>query len=58
PPSFSQASYAAEVPEDLPAGALVLQLAAADPDEGTNGRVSYYLGNESLGTFQVEPESG
>ncbi|XP_069737774.1 protocadherin-16 [Phaenicophaeus curvirostris] len=57
-PRFSQASYAVEVPEDLPVGALVLQLAAADPDEGTNGRVSYYLGNESLGTFQVEPQSG
>lgn len=57
-PSFAQASYAVEVPEDLPMGSLVLQLVAEDPDEGTNGQVSYYLGNESLGAFQVEPESG
>ncbi|NXX49867.1 PCD16 protein, partial [Tricholaema leucomelas] len=57
-PSFTQASYAVEVPEDLPVGSLVLQLAAEDPDEGTNGQVSYYLGNESLGAFQVEPQSG
>uniref|UniRef100_A0A8D2ML22 Cadherin domain-containing protein n=1 Tax=Zonotrichia albicollis TaxID=44394 RepID=A0A8D2ML22_ZONAL len=57
-PSFAQASYTVEVPEDLPVGALVLQLAAEDPDEGTNGQVSYYLGNESLGMFQVEPQSG
>ncbi|XP_053934824.1 protocadherin-16 isoform X2 [Cuculus canorus] len=57
-PRFAQASYAVEVPEDLPVGALVLQLAAHDPDEGPNGRVSYYLGNESLGAFQVEPQSG
>ncbi|XP_019384093.1 PREDICTED: protocadherin-16, partial [Crocodylus porosus] len=57
-PRFAEAAYAMEVPEDLPVGALVLQLAAQDPDEGTNGRVSYYLGNESLGTFQVDPESG
>ncbi|KAJ7421755.1 hypothetical protein WISP_41297 [Willisornis vidua] len=57
-PSFAQATYTVEVPEDLPVGALVLQLVAEDPDEGTNGQVSYYLGNESLGMFQVEPESG
>ncbi|XP_029821605.1 protocadherin-16 [Manacus vitellinus] len=57
-PSFAQATYAVEVPEDLPVGALVLQLVAEDPDEGTNGQVSYYLGNESLGMFQVEPQSG
>ncbi|XP_039353238.1 protocadherin-16 [Mauremys reevesii] len=57
-PRFAQAAYTVEVPEDLPVGALVLQLVALDPDEGTNGQVSYYLGNESLGMFQVEPQSG
>lgn len=57
-PSFAQEAYAAEVPEDLPLGALVLQLRALDPDEGANGRVSYFLANESLGTFQVDPETG
>lgn len=57
-PVFAQASYVVEVPEDLPVGALVLQLEAEDPDEGTNGQVTYYLGNESLGMFQVEPQSG
>nr|XP_009680681.1 PREDICTED: protocadherin-16 [Struthio camelus australis] len=57
-PSFAQATYTVEVSEDLPVGTLVLQLVAQDPDEGTNGQVSYYLGNESLGMFQVEPQSG
>lgn len=57
-PGFAQASYVVEVPEDLPVGSLVLQLEAKDPDEGTNGQVTYYLGNESLGMFQVEPQSG
>uniref|UniRef100_A0A8C0GQM7 Cadherin domain-containing protein n=1 Tax=Chelonoidis abingdonii TaxID=106734 RepID=A0A8C0GQM7_CHEAB len=57
-PRFAQAAYTVEVPEDLPVGALVLQLVALDPDEGTNGQVSYYLGNESLGMFQMEPQSG
>lgn len=57
-PGFAQASYVVEVPEDLPVGSLVLQLEAEDPDEGTNGQVTYYLGNESLGMFQIEPQSG
>nr|XP_034970866.1 protocadherin-16 [Zootoca vivipara]XP_034970867.1 protocadherin-16 [Zootoca vivipara] len=57
-PHFAQESYVAEVPEDLPVGALVLQLEAKDPDEGPNGRISYFLANESLGTFQVEPQTG
>uniref|UniRef100_A0A8C3S749 Cadherin domain-containing protein n=1 Tax=Chelydra serpentina TaxID=8475 RepID=A0A8C3S749_CHESE len=57
-PHFAQAAYTVEVPEDLAVGALVLQLVALDPDEGTNGQVSYYLGNESLGMFRVEPQSG
>uniref|UniRef100_A0A8D2L4T7 Protocadherin-16 n=1 Tax=Varanus komodoensis TaxID=61221 RepID=A0A8D2L4T7_VARKO len=57
-PRFAQEAYGAEVPEDLPAGALVLQLDAFDADEGSNGRVSYFLANESLGTFQVEPQTG
>lgn len=57
-PSFAQEAYAAEVPEDLPLGAVVLQLRALDPDEGASGHVSYFLANESLGTFHVEPETG
>uniref|UniRef100_A0ABM5FVG6 Protocadherin-16 n=1 Tax=Pogona vitticeps TaxID=103695 RepID=A0ABM5FVG6_9SAUR len=57
-PRFAQEAYAVEVPEDLPVGALVLQLEATDPDEGPNGRLAYFLGNGSLGTFQVEPETG
>ncbi|XP_061485277.1 protocadherin-16 isoform X2 [Rhineura floridana] len=57
-PRFVQEDYAAEVPEDLPVGALVLLLDALDLDEGANSHVSYFLANESLGTFQVEPETG
>ncbi|XP_070605431.1 protocadherin-16 [Erythrolamprus reginae] len=57
-PYFMQEAYAAEVPEDLPVGAPVLQLKARDPDEGHNGQISYFLANESLGAFQVEPQTG
>ncbi|XP_042316175.1 protocadherin-16 [Sceloporus undulatus] len=58
PPAFVQKAYASEVPEDLPVGALVLQLEATDPDKGPNGLISYFLANGSLGTFQVEPQTG
>ncbi|KAH0625313.1 hypothetical protein JD844_033822 [Phrynosoma platyrhinos] len=58
PPAFVQEAYASEVPEDLSVGALVLQLEATDPDEGSNGLISYFLANGSLGTFQVEPQTG
>ncbi|KAL8191488.1 UNVERIFIED_CONTAM: hypothetical protein K2H54_073910, partial [Gekko kuhli] len=57
-PRFAQEAYAAEVPEDLSVGSPVLQLSALDPDEGANGQVSYFLAKESLGTFQVEPQTG
>ncbi|XP_026577443.1 protocadherin-16 [Pseudonaja textilis] len=57
-PRFMQEAYSAEVPEDLPVGTPVLQLKARDPDEGNNGRISYFLANESLGAFQVEPQTG
>lgn len=57
-PHFAQEAYVVEVPEDLPLGSLVLQLEATDLDEGANGQVSYFLANESLGTFQVESQLG
>ncbi|XP_058040715.1 protocadherin-16 isoform X3 [Ahaetulla prasina] len=57
-PHFMQEAYTTEVPEDLPVGAPVLQLKARDPDEGNNGQISYFLANESLGAFQVEPQTG
>ncbi|XP_028600415.2 protocadherin Fat 4 [Podarcis muralis] len=66
PPVFSQTLYQARVPEDAPVGASVLQVTAADADEGTNADIRYRLeGTESAagdGTgalpFEVDPESG
>ncbi|XP_042324434.1 protocadherin Fat 4 isoform X2 [Sceloporus undulatus] len=66
PPVFSQTLYQARVPEDAPVGASVLQVAAADADEGTNADIRYRLeGVESAGVdgagalpFEVDPESG
>ncbi|XP_075785982.1 protocadherin Fat 4 [Pelodiscus sinensis] len=66
PPIFSQALYQARVPEDAPVGASILQVAAADADEGTNADIHYHLegtdggGGEGAGgiPFEVDPESG
>ncbi|XP_030055623.1 protocadherin-16 [Microcaecilia unicolor] len=57
-PVFSETSFTVEVPEDLPLGYLVLQLTAIDLDEGPNADISYYLGNESLGMFHIDPKNG
>uniref|UniRef100_A0A8C2SPN7 Protocadherin Fat 4 n=1 Tax=Coturnix japonica TaxID=93934 RepID=A0A8C2SPN7_COTJA len=66
PPVFSQTLYQARVPEDAPVGASVLQVAAADADEGTNADIRYRLeggdggGGEGANSlpFEVDPESG
>ncbi|NWR05826.1 FAT4 protein, partial [Notiomystis cincta] len=69
PPIFSQTLYQARVPEDAPVGASVLQVTAADADEGTNADIRYRLeGGDGGGSgagdgagslpFEVDPESG
>lgn len=57
-PAFPVPAYSVEVPEDAPAGTLLLQLQAHDPDDGDNGRVMYYLGAGTAGAFLLEPTSG
>uniref|UniRef100_A0A2K6ARP0 Protocadherin-16 n=1 Tax=Macaca nemestrina TaxID=9545 RepID=A0A2K6ARP0_MACNE len=57
-PAFPVPAYSVEVPEDVPAGTLLLQLQAHDPDAGANGRVTYYLGAGTAGAFLLEPSSG
>ncbi|NXA16680.1 PCDGH protein, partial [Sapayoa aenigma] len=61
PPVFSKSVYEARVPENVPAGSLVLWVQATDADVGTNGRVSYSFGNVPDGVralFSVDRESG
>lgn len=57
-PTFPEPAYSVEVPEDAPAGTLLLQLQAHDPDAGANGHVTYYLGAGAAGAFLLEPSSG
>uniref|UniRef100_A0A4W3GZK6 Cadherin domain-containing protein n=1 Tax=Callorhinchus milii TaxID=7868 RepID=A0A4W3GZK6_CALMI len=42
-PVFNQSRYVAYLPENLPAGASVLQVFASDADEGPNGQVIYRI---------------
>ncbi|XP_067322349.1 protocadherin-8-like [Anolis sagrei] len=51
-----------ELPEDAPPGALLLELGAADPDEGANGALLYawgsQVGAEARALFALDPLSG
>uniref|UniRef100_A0A8C3A6Y3 Protocadherin-16 n=1 Tax=Cyclopterus lumpus TaxID=8103 RepID=A0A8C3A6Y3_CYCLU len=58
-PSFARKSYHASVSEGLPAGAEVLRVSAFDPDEGSNGDLTYSLTEDSSqGAFSVDAFTG
>ncbi|KAM8994273.1 protocadherin-10-like isoform 1-T1 [Ara ararauna] len=61
-PVFDQPSYGVSLPEDAPAGTLVIQLNATDLDEGPNGEIEYsFSGHAPLRVrelFHIEPQSG
>ncbi|XP_039552596.1 protocadherin gamma-B3-like, partial [Passer montanus] len=61
PPVFSKRVYEARVAENLSVGSLVLRAWATDADSGSNGRVSYSLGNvpDSIrALFTIDSDSG
>ncbi|NXT62327.1 PCDGD protein, partial [Chaetops frenatus] len=61
PPVFSKSVYEARVAENLPAGSVMLRVLATDADAGSNGRVSYSLGNVPSGVlalFAVDGDRG
>ncbi|XP_067441162.1 protocadherin-23 [Thunnus thynnus] len=58
-PSFTRKSYHASITEGLPAGAEVLRVIALDPDEGSNGDITYSLTEDSSqGAFSVDASTG
>uniref|UniRef100_A0A914VBD8 Cadherin domain-containing protein n=1 Tax=Plectus sambesii TaxID=2011161 RepID=A0A914VBD8_9BILA len=59
-PSFNPCLYNASLLENSPSGAQVVRLRASDPDEGANGRFTYYLvdGTSETAAFSVDPDSG
>uniref|UniRef100_UPI00398F0155 protocadherin-19 n=1 Tax=Pristiophorus japonicus TaxID=55135 RepID=UPI00398F0155 len=61
-PVFEQSAYTVSVLENAPAGSLVMQLSASDPDEGTNGQVVYsfnsYVSEKTRELFRLDPRTG
>ena len=58
-PVFSRPLYDVEVAENLPAGALVVQLNATDADRDDFGRVTYsILSSSALEQFKIDEETG
>ncbi|KAM4860206.1 protocadherin-8 isoform 2-T2 [Thomomys bottae] len=62
-PAFPQGAVAeVELAEDAPVGSLLLDLDAADPDEGPNGEVVFAFGArtppEARRLFRLDPRSG
>ncbi|XP_040538763.1 protocadherin beta-15-like isoform X2 [Gallus gallus] len=60
-PVFSREVYEVRVAENSPPGQLVVRVSAADPDEGSNGKVRYAFTQASAGSkelFSLNPENG
>lgn len=58
-PSFSQTVYRVSVPEDTLTGTDVLQLVAADADDGANGQIRFSIvGGDGDGDFRVDSVTG
>lgn len=61
-PEFSKAEYQVEVLETESVGTSLLTLSAVDPDEESNGRVTYSIFQQSPSSdpavFEVDPSSG
>ncbi len=59
PPEFTGLPFLFTVVENAPAGRLVGETRAEDPDEGQNGEIQYNItGGNDLGLFYIDPASG
>ncbi|KAM4607527.1 protocadherin-15-like [Polymixia lowei] len=57
-PTFAEVSYSVEVFTDMQPGETVLQLTAADADEGLNGLVTYEILAGAQGDFVINNRTG
>ncbi|XP_041866277.1 protocadherin-15a isoform X2 [Melanotaenia boesemani] len=57
-PTFAEVSYSVEVFTDMQPGETVLQLTAADADEGLNGLVTYEILAGAQGNFIINNRTG
>ncbi|KAM9064811.1 protocadherin gamma-A4-like [Sarcophilus harrisii] len=52
-PVFTQSLYSVSVPEDVPLGTWLLTVNATDPDEGINGKMTYFFRKITQKTSQL-----
>uniref|UniRef100_A0A6Q2YIM6 FAT atypical cadherin 2 n=1 Tax=Esox lucius TaxID=8010 RepID=A0A6Q2YIM6_ESOLU len=57
-PIFTESSYQANLPENVPVGTSVLSVSAIDEDTGQNGFVTYAIANTNPSPFSIDPVSG
>ncbi|XP_061103933.1 protocadherin Fat 3-like [Conger conger] len=61
-PQFKAVEYRVSIKSNMVRGSLVTQIQAYDPDEGTNGKVTYSLYSEAhipvVDTLDIDPENG
>lgn len=59
-PTFLNAPFRIQIPENIPTGRTVIELKAVDDDVGENGRIVYTMGNEQgyADVFHLNPQSG
>lgn len=57
-PSVPQSLYGESVPEDSPAGRLILQVSATDADIRSNAQISYELQGVGSELFAIDSDTG
>ncbi len=57
-PVFNQKSYAAEVRENNPVGAAIVQVNATDKDSGINAEIIYSTDDSAKDSFAIDPSTG
>ncbi|NXP24429.1 PCD23 protein, partial [Scytalopus superciliaris] len=57
-PLFAKTQYQISVTEDLEEGSVILDLYAADEDDGLNGEVMYSLIDDTFGAFAIDSVTG
>ncbi|XP_034453258.1 protocadherin beta-16-like [Hippoglossus hippoglossus] len=52
-PVFTQTIYKASVKENALKGTIITKVSASDADKGSNGEVSYVIGNDAIGSLDL-----
>lgn len=59
PPAFLDSAYSFDIPENAMRGHKVGQIAASDPDEGTNSQLTYtVISDWANDVFSLNPHTG